>query len=38
MMGKRLFTHQTGPKGKEVKDFILKKLQKLKKILSIVCS
>ena len=28
MMGKILVTHQTGPEGKQVKDFILKKLQK----------
>ena len=27
MMGKTLITHQTGPEGKEVKDFILRKLQ-----------
>ena len=27
MMGKILVTHQTGPEGKEVKDFILKKPQ-----------
>ena len=31
MMGKVLTTHQTGPKGKEVKRFILKKHQKLKR-------
>ena len=27
MMGKILVTHQTGPEGKELKDFILKKHQ-----------
>ena len=27
MMGKVLVTHQTGPEGKKLKDFILKKLQ-----------
>ena len=27
MMGKIFVTHQTGPEGKEVKDYILKKLQ-----------
>ena len=31
MMGKNLVTHQTGPEGKKLKDFILKKHQTFQK-------
>ena len=31
LFGKKLVTHQTGPEGKEVKDFMLKSRQILKK-------